>query len=334
MKLNIYACGGTGINIATRLAHHHNQQNPGFADIQTYFIDTSRSNLSKDIPDERVYIFKDQMGKTLDGNGKFRRANNDVISDASNMEAILHQFPIGDFNIVIGSASGGTGSIVGPYLAKELLKRKANTIVLLVGSTTSKLDTENTLKTLKTYESLAMTLETPINVLYRENSPLWTRKQIDIEMERYLLLLAAFFSGQNHGLDTADLRNMLNYSIITPYKPRMTAIDLFVGKVVIPKDALAITSVSLTPENEDIQHDFLVDIQYSGVMHTAVADKLQKKSGEQITDSLHAVIFSNFFTEVVNNLEKLLNEYSSKEKRMGTGTIMGADKANDDGIVL
>lgn len=328
-KITILACGGTGCNISSKFVSYHGEKNDGFAELNTFFVDTSRSNLKKEIGDDKIFLFKDHAGKLLDGNGKKRNDNYNIISETSTIQDILHKFKPGDLNILIASASGGTGSVASPLLAKELISRGENCIVILIGSTSSRIDLKNTINTLKSYESIASSLGHPINILYRENSSESPRNKVDAEVEQYVYLLSAFFSGQNHGLDMADLRNFLNYNKVTSYAPRLTAIDLFRGNIKIPDDSLAISAVTLTAEHVEVEHEMLVDYQVTGVAHPAALDRIKENM------PLHAVIFSGYFQSVIPRLQKLLNEHEEKAKRMGNRTIMASDdKTTSDGLVL
>ena len=146
--LQIYAAGGAATNIAARFNKMRDQTSPGFAKISTRFIDTSRSNIDTSIPDSDVYLFEG-----MDGSGKLRRSNYATISERS--KEILHRFKPQDTNVVIHSASGGSGSTIGPVLVSELLERGENVVVVLIGSTGSLIETENSLKTLQSYEAIS-----------------------------------------------------------------------------------------------------------------------------------------------------------------------------------
>lgn len=326
--ISLLACGGTGANIASHFAEYHDQHYDGFADIKTYFVDTSRSNLSPSIPDERVFIYRDSDGSQLDGNGKLRKNNIGVLSESSTIKQILHTFKPEDLTIIVSSGGGGTGSVAGPLIAKELISRGELVLVILVGSTMSKTDVKNTLDTLKTYENLAVKLGTPINVLYRENSPTMPRSKVDAEIQQYIYLLGTFFSRQNHGLDSSDLRNFLNYNKVTNYPPRLTAFDLFVGSVKPPQDCLVISAVSLTDESQDVDLGILVDYQVTGVA--------SPKARERIVDKLplHVATFSGFFPPVVSRLQKLLTEHDQKAQLVSGRTILTGTETGSDDIIL
>lgn len=98
-KAKIYGCGGTGINLAKRFLNRAEQ--PGFAVLDPVFVDTSRSNLTPEIPEEKVYV----LSGDADGSGKVRAANADRIVDA--VPEVLLEFKPAEFNIVVFSLGGG-----------------------------------------------------------------------------------------------------------------------------------------------------------------------------------------------------------------------------------
>ena len=97
-RLRIYGAGGCGINIAANFKSSGKENEPGHSFPLPVFIDTSRSNLPENLSDEDVALIED-----LDGSGKVRRENSEVIS--RNIKNIMQKFPPGDFNVVVFSAS-------------------------------------------------------------------------------------------------------------------------------------------------------------------------------------------------------------------------------------
>lgn len=97
--VRIYCAGGAGINIGKKYGGNLPER-IGSAKLMTCYIDTSRTNLH-DVPDpENVFVLPE-----LDGSGKVRKENHEAISQM--IPRILKDYPAGDFNIVIFSASGG-----------------------------------------------------------------------------------------------------------------------------------------------------------------------------------------------------------------------------------
>jgi hypothetical protein len=99
-KLNLYACGGAGVNIGMNFLKYMGKTAEGFAEIKPIFIDTSKSNTHSSISIENLYLLDG-----LDGSGKKRDSNYEAISECS--KEILHQFKPADVNVIVHSASGG-----------------------------------------------------------------------------------------------------------------------------------------------------------------------------------------------------------------------------------
>lgn len=91
MTLSLYACGGTGINIAKMIRE---------MDIEINYIDTSSSNL-KTVNSNNVFLVDG-----MDGAGKDRSATYEGFKDISE-DVLLKHKPSEELNIVIGSLSGG-----------------------------------------------------------------------------------------------------------------------------------------------------------------------------------------------------------------------------------
>lgn len=201
-NVTIYACGGAATNVVSKLS---GDSGKGMAEYKSYFIDTSNSNMRKaNINAEDVYLYEG-----LDGSGKVRAENHEVIS--KNMLKIIQQFKPSTFNIVVHSGSGGSGAVIGASLVAELKKRGEQVIVILIGSTNSHIEIENTLKTLKSYDVIADRVESPIVVHYLENSEINNRQVIDGCAIKAIMGLLMLFSGKNDELDTADLRNWMKH---------------------------------------------------------------------------------------------------------------------------
>lgn len=123
----LYEFLDVGVSAVTfKVNYLKSQGGDGFAAIDPAFIDTSRSNLTPEIPEEKIYILDN-----TDGSGKVRRENHAQIS--SSIKHILQSQQPGEFNIVVFSASGGSGSVLGPLIVSELLARGLPVVVLTAG---------------------------------------------------------------------------------------------------------------------------------------------------------------------------------------------------------
>lgn len=225
--VSVYCAGGGGTNIGQRLEHLRTSSDAGYAALDITYVDTSRSNISSDISSKSVFLVKSVGGGEKDGSGKVRSENSDDIHAA--VPEILVQHKPGDLNIIISTLAGGTGSVAGPLLAAELTRRRLPTVYIAIGDVSTLMETRNTVKTLKSLESIAQNNDQPIAMFYLQNSATLTRAEIDRRVKSLVSLLCALFSGENRELDSADLLNWLYYPKVTSFRPQLTALTLVSG---------------------------------------------------------------------------------------------------------
>lgn len=321
-KMIIYAAGGAAINIASSMAKYTNSKEYGFSEIETYFIDTSSSNIHDDIPEDKCY-----MVEGLDGSGKVRKSNYAVLSECS--KEILHKFKPDDINIVLHSSSGGTGSTLGPIIVSELLSRGLNVIVLTVGSSSSRIETENTMKTLKSYEMIARKTDKPVCMYYKENSVETPRSAVDSSISTALVVLATLFSSDNKELDLSDLTNFLNYNSVTSYGAQLALLELYEKDVVLDKGHTIISAATLidNTSSPDLEHP--IEYQCVGYLPEKIKDIIN------LDLPIHVTVMAGHFNKTVDRLNKLLSEYDEARKVVVSKSIIdNNDDSTSEGLIL
>lgn len=321
-KINLYCCGGASANIGKHFVKYHGRKDAGFSELATFFIDVSRSNLSDQIPDDIVYLVDG-----LDGSGKRRDSNYAILAERS--KEILHRFKPTDLNIVLHSASGGTGSTVGPIIVSELLERNEPVVVITIGSTGSRKETDNTVNTLKSYEMISRKRGLPVNVHYRENTDSLSRGQVDNEVQLAILILTAIFSGQNRELDSSDLKNFLNYTRVTSYSPKLSLLDFFSDTIVIGKGQSVISLVTLV--DDVTASDTHIPVEYQAVGF------LSDQAKESVTVNLpiHACVISGYFNSIIDTLNKKLTEFDEVRQIVNEKPIISDnEQSTDEGLIL
>ena len=323
--INLYGCGGCGVNLVSGFNNIKNKNEDGFADINPIFIDTSLSNILDYKRDNKsYYIFEG-----LDGAGKKRNEHYDTIKERS-LE-LINKFKPSDLNIIIHSASGGSGSVIGPVLINELINKNATTIGILVGSSDSKIETHNSINTLKSYESISRRLNHPIICSYQENTKDNQRIKVDIRVKTIISLLCLFFSGENKELDTSDLRNFLNYSKVTDYEPRLCLLDFFNGNINIENDQNVISAITLRDENSD--YDLEHDIEYHAVGY------INPSIGKDWVQSniklpIHGTIINNGFNKIITRLTNKLEAMQENRRAIVSKFIVSDEESNDSGLIF
>lgn len=222
--LRLYSCGGAGINIGSRLEHHADADNPGYAKLDTCYIDTSSSNLNTNIPEDKTYLIRTtDGGGHVDGSGKFRAENYPHI--VASIKNILLTFAPGTINVVVSSGAGGSGPVIATSLVYELIARGELVIGVVVGSSDTLIEINNTLKTIKSYEAVVRNHRVPVTIAYIHNTDKG-RQDADEKVQLLIGALSALFSRQNAELDTKDLAHWLNYHKVTSYEPTLSALTV------------------------------------------------------------------------------------------------------------
>lgn len=222
-----------------------------------------------------------------------------------------------------------SGSVAGPTLVSEMLSRKIPTIVVCIGNTSSRIETENTSKTLKGYEVIAKKRDMPVIMAYKENSTDNPRAKVDNDIQTLIVLLTVIFSGDNKELDGSDLRNFLDYTKVTTFNAKLCFFDLFSEKIELSRDQNLVTLVTLVDDETPSEVDVLNEYQAVGYIHD------EAKKNMTIPLPIHAAIIDGHFPSVLNKLEGRLNVYKEMEGARVTKTILsGNESATDEGLIL
>lgn len=322
-NINVYAAGGAGINITKYFETYRGRSEPGLTGVNPIYLDTSRSNLVDSLPDDNIYTIEG-----LDGSGKVRKENVEKI--AEHVLDILLKHPANDLNIVISSGGGGSGSVIAPSLVSELLSRDVPVIVIMIGSTDSKIELVNTIRTIKSYESVAQMCKVPVVSMYFENSISTPRKSVDADIHKAITLLGALFSGKNREMDSSDLRNWLKYTKVTSYEPRLSNMEFFLGQVKLGKGESAISVATLATDDGSTSAGIPVDYQTVGHIDPKVMSNISDSS------PIHAVVIDGVFNNIHSRLDadlRVLEE--AKSARISKSSILtDSDKPTTRGIVV
>jgi hypothetical protein len=320
--ISLYACGGAGLNIASHIAEQNKDYEPnGFAHVQTTFIDTSRSNLNAVHSPEQTYLITG-----LDGSGKRRAENHKRI--AEEVIPILNNFRPGDISILLSSASGGSGSVIAPTIAKELLEREEQVIAVAVLSSASRVEIQNSINTLKSYENIARIAQKPIPIILHENVPTEKRQRIDSQIRQDLVQLAALFSRQNGELDSADLRHFIDYTKVINHPPHLVSLLIHSKTLQVEKTAQVLTVATLA--TLDTGNDVGQPLEYhaTGILNTANTEL-------KLTEPLHFYLVDGLIPDVIKRYEGMLSDLDAKRRVVVNKSISvdGGDES-EAGLIL
>lgn len=318
-KMRIYGCGGFGVNVVGAWNDADAHVGVGTAEVHLAYIDTSRSNLPDKVTPQQFFLLEG-----VDGSGKVRAENHVEIS--RNIKSIIQQFAPGDMNLVVFSASGGSGSVFGPLLMAELMEQGHQVAGIVVGSDESTIAANNTLKTLKSLESIAGLKNTPAVISYHHNRPDVKRSTIDADCRYVMSCMAMLASRRNRGLDTRDLRNWLNFPAVTSVEPQLALLTMY-NTLAEAQDAnqpVSVASLYRTPDDAKLD----VTAEY-------VTDGYPREAVESF-DQLHGVI-SLGGVPVINRMltDRIASITKANESRVQRDSLLSSkDQPASNGLVL
>lgn len=315
--VRVFACGGGGINLGKE--YLQDGHSADVANFQIAFIDTSDSNLDDRLVDN-CWLFKD-----LDGSGKIRNSNDQVIAKA--IPDILRKFAPGDLNIVIFTASGGTGSVAGPLILKQLLEDGHSAVGIVTGSYESIKTAENTIGTMKTLDAIARATNKPVIIQFGMNEVNVPRSAVDREARIMIESLAVLCSRRNHGLDTADIASFLHFNKSTEIGACLArihvsaTIDEFESLV---KDPIAVAY--LKREQDDPQPTVFAPYSCDGFMPGVI----------QASTSLFFGVENRSFGDVVKKLDGLKKEMEMQRttRAEAVSFLVGNETTSGTGLVF
>lgn len=226
-RLKIWFVGGAGINIS-EYVYENNTIDTAAYDVELVRVDTSKSNI------ENSDAYPTYLIPGLDGVGQLKsKAHTHV---GPHVKEILQEHKVGEFNIIVGSASGGSGSVIMLFLLAELKNRGENVLAMVIGSTTSRTFTKNTISTLRELQKTATrSVKKPFVISYFENVSdtnskhynTGTRVQVNECIAEELRLLSIFFSDSTKQLDNDDKINLLDYTkVLKDQSPNLVDLEI------------------------------------------------------------------------------------------------------------
>lgn len=323
-SINIYGCGGTGINIAKHIASRSDEfSSDAFASREIYYLDTSTSNMGKISEDDpNVYIYKG-----ADGAGKDRRHVAEVVMD--NINSVLLKFKPADVNIFIASNSGGSGSVIAPTLISELLKRGESVILFGVNSFEDRMALKNVIASMKTYESISNLRERPVVACLFENNSETSELANNKRISDNVIMLSALFSRNNEGLDSQDLRNWLNFHKVTGFKPSFSQLIIQLGEVKRSSEHHLIAAAVLASSRENHKpYGFMVDYQTVGYFDQSKTN--EKLNEETVNYLIYDGLIGTMFNRHQNMLDTLDEETRARSNKRGI--LNENDKPDQGGI--
>ena len=320
----VYACGGLASNQIPKFHTAFADSPEGFANIELYAVDTSTSNFGGLPEGVKTYLIPNK-----DGSGQKRNLN--ASASLERVKEIVRSFKPADLNIIISSASGGSGSVLSPLITRELINSKLPTIVITVGDLTTRKFAENTIATLRSFENFTRAPDArPIVMAYFENKGAASRKEVDNQILRLVAELSCLFSGQNAELDSQDLYHWLNYHDVTDARVQLANLTVLHGNETLDESVYG-GPIAVATIAEDIEKtDFAIPVDYQTIGLTA-------PGVYESSTVTHFVITDGYFDKVIARMDGQIKEIDEiKEARVQRESLITSDSNvdNETGLVF
>jgi hypothetical protein len=328
-NINIYACGGCGTSILQPFEKQLDTTQHGFATANIFYLDTSWSDLTKGVNHDRVFMLADNVqdasAEEIEGSGQVRAKNLKHIKPQ--IPRIMHKFqPSNDLNIVVSSASGGSGAVYAACIVEELLKQDKPTIVIMVSSVDTKLQVTNSINALKTYERIARTTEKPVVCSHWQNDNISSAEVVDNSIRNLIGRLRVLFSRQNRKLDKQDLAHFLDYTTTTTAEAKLVYFDVYDGipEMDISADVISVATIA----NEGIETKFDGKVEYHTVGY------ISPEAGLKNNSAWHFCVVDGYAEKALHSLQEQEAAFTADIKARRKKTSLLADNETSTDIFL
>lgn len=314
--INIYAFGGTGINILNKyLIEGKSSKLIG----NVVGIDTSNANPVVDnaYPLERL--------EGAEGSGGDKKAYIDKYPDF--VKQVLAKHQPNKLNVVIFSTGGGTGASAGPFAVRYMLQKKIPVLALVVGDMSTVNEQNNTVGTLGSLYNQTK-LGSSVLFSYLENGPSISQGEINRAAVGIIDNFATMFNLENERIDYADIKNFFYYTDVVAAEPVLTQLAFLQESDVPSYKRTPVAAMSLYNNIDEIKTPF--------------EDMLYRKAGifgsryQGVGQPMHAVLDHgntlDSLKEMIANKENRSNELSGRFKNKETNLFGGSD-VDDDGMM-
>lgn len=311
--VRIYGAGGAGTNIAAKYLDVTD------INFQPAVLDTSRANIEH-FDDHNLDTY---FVEGLNGSGKIRSENYEEI--APTIKEMLIQIPPAEFNIVVFSASGGSGSVIGPLILRELHERGIFAVAVMIGSYESMISAKNTKKTLQTLESFASMTGKPIVASYILNQPDKKRSEIDQSVLMTISSLGVLLGGDIREMDSKDVHNWAFFNKISG-KAQLATLHIGLNERQIEAVTTPVSVASLYTDPDQSQP--AVSSDYHTVGYT---DLSAMEDGQQI----HFLISTLSVRAIFDEIKAVTDRFEeNNEARVDRESILHDAEKRDDGMVF
>ncbi|ATA65630.1 tubulin-like protein [Serratia phage Moabite] len=312
-SVSIYGCGGAGIDLVNRLL---DQDLSGLAYVNAAFVDSSKSNFNGRYDPKTCYVLEG-----VDGSGKERSINYPLIARA--VDDVLLSHKPSDLNILVFSASGGTGSVFSLKIAEALWEQNKAVLLFVVGSTESGKTTGNVLDTLYSIDTMARKKNVSAVVYYDTNGSNVRNSEVDINMLTGMRWILDLYAGTHHGLDSADVLNWARPTSGAKVTPQLCLLDITEDR----NEAIEIEAPISVAElhGDDYRGEGTIAADYSAYGN-------RRESGK---GSLYFSIYTHGLGSLMDELKTIKDDYERRKasrEKLTSSVMKNSGPSEDDGM--
>lgn len=324
--VRVIACGGIGTdNVLVFEEDRSKGPAPGYARIEPCYVDTSDSDLSSDIPLKAVYrLEKKNDGTLVNGSGKLRQENGAEIMGV--IKAIVEQFKPGDLTIVVSSTSGGTGSVFGPFLVKELLDLGLDVVAFGIGTTGDPIEINNNIKTVKSYDNMARLAGRSLPFYYDQYGDGRPAAEVRERVAEVISGLTVLYSGQNKGIDGMDLHHWINPTkVVGGLEPKLLSLHMIDSQEQFEQVGQIISVASLGKDPDALTLPSMPDYRIRGISDVEATQK-----------PVHFIVSDGQLIDTLTEFEATLADANKKKAARVASRALTSEteqKADPSGII-
>lgn len=312
---NLYACGGTGINITNKFIKEG--KNFPFID-KIVGIDTSSANPVTD------GLYDIELLEGAQGSGGNKKEHGAKYPDF--VKQVMAKHEPNKLNIVIYSTAGGTGSGVGPYIVRYLLQKKLPVLSIIVGDCTTVNEQNNTLGTLGSLYNQCK-LGVPVVFSYLENKAELTQGEVNTRAVGVIDNALMHFNLDNERIDYADIRHFFYFTDVVEADPILTQLTFMTDSDLPKYESVPVAAISLFNDIDEIKTPYENMLYRKAGIYGENFFKGMKGSSHAVLD--HGTTIDSLKL-MISEKEKRGNELSGRFKSKDESLFENSD---DDGMI-
>ena len=336
----VHAVGGAGINVAATIYENYMDI---LANIEFLAIDsTDKTVQDYDFLQDTFFRIESEKrrGRGIDGSGGERKSPELLKQYAKAVKKYVDSFELNDpkvdeFNIVIFSGSGGTGSTVGPLLIQELVQTGHVVIPVMVGDNSSLLFCNNTLKTIETLENIAVRNRVALPFVYYNNTidgktNKSTESVVNEKVSTLMVLLGTLLSGTIRNIDNEDVRKFLQPTLFESIDVKPGIYELAIKRFELDvEDAILVRTLTA----DDVEDDVEINVPVLQAKTGYIIDKDIRELYEDLPINLY--LRSESVYDIIDELNDTYDKLEESTKVRRRKLTSSRNSSEDDtGLII